>query len=903
MSDSDQFDVPVNPSDLFDPGVIREACRAIAGDRAWLVWTPVMRGNRTEKLPVDPTDGVPRAPNAARDRGVLTLEEAIEAATRLGRASFGIGLVPGRVTSLPLLAFDLDDVVGDRGVIRSSLWKVISTDGKEPDAYAELSPSRSGLRLLVQGVMDGRTEIGSGIEIGSVGVYHGEAKFVTVTGRHVGGPLDIVEAPALLERAVTRMRDLHAARGAQGLMLGYSGAAGGGEAAARAHILSGAALHEPLMHLGGLWARSTNLTQDQIEKRLTDLMDQSAARVDDESRWLERSRHIHRWTKGAITKFGSAWQKMERSADLTAAHEKIRGHIERARERAETERLEALAADGGPTLDGAEGDDPDAELDALIEWMDEQRVLDLKGMDLGSLTREQGAEPGTWDWALESMPSALGRDLALHVRDRQTLHLPGGACLAALASLSALVRGAYCAVGRRVTTLNLYAAALAGTGAGKSPMLRVVSACARLSNSLILDKPTTAEGMHQAFLAGGGSGDDDAMLATGPSPSLALVMDEWAPVMGGIIDGRANSPYRGGVDVLLAVFELADGTLPAKVYSTRRKAAVANPWVTTFGVSTEAGLERLLTRDGVRGGFINRHVIVNEAWRPAPPIVRGRNWTIPSRVPDDLREGLERIAVLAATARRAMLMGDGPGRRLEGGAETALRALHGEHETGRPWRRIEIAPDLYDRMLDAQAALVERLDRDTEDFAMGELASRAAQNMVKISALLRVGDIDPVLGAEWSAPMAVSPVQAEWAIRFVSQAIEDTAIAAADRLGLSAPMETAAQALARQVRKALRRPEAAARRSWRDMNRRGYIPRAQMMVWATRIDHPRPDLAIRALEDWGLIQRVGDAFLARHLRTKGAGRPLTEAWIVLPGADDGDAPYGAYWLDPDQARN
>lgn len=296
--------------------MLRKALAPIAQDRCFLCWQPVTRGNRVEKVPCDPESGrIPKSGNSAAQRGVLTLDEALAAAEKHG---CGIGIVPGKATSAKLVGLDFDDALSTTGVFRDSLAQIAGA----PDCYLEISPSGSGLRGLYIGEVTA-SDIRSGAEIGSVGLYFGPSKFVTVTGRHWGGPQDLVAAPEVTDRAIDRMRHLAASKDAAGTLSSYHGQAG--LQTALRHIESGAALHEPLMFIGGYLVRTTMYRGPAIEAYLYDLMAESKARDDDPERFDERIAQIPRWTAGAIRKFGNSWQKLANGPSEEDATNKVRG--------------------------------------------------------------------------------------------------------------------------------------------------------------------------------------------------------------------------------------------------------------------------------------------------------------------------------------------------------------------------------------------------------------------------------------------------------------------------------------------------------------------------------------------------------------------------------------------------
>ncbi|MCA0940191.1 AAA family ATPase [Salipiger pacificus] len=291
------------PTRMVNEGTPEAHCpdmlRAIFADRAdphgflcWVSSPNAKNPDRLDKIPVDPETGRIAKGNSARERGILTLEEALSAAAE---HHVGVGGVPGR---LGLIAPDYDAALTTQGRLIKPVAEVIGCegDGTGAGAYFERSPSGTGLRGLLVGKVP--YDIGSGTERGGYGFYFGESKFVTLTGNHWAGPIEIREAQDIIDRTADAMYRANAKSfGGDYSMLGYHGAKDV-ERAEKA-IISGAELHAPLMFLSAHWARTRHWTDaDQIEFDLYALMEQSSEKGSE--RWHERMSNIPRWTKGAL---------------------------------------------------------------------------------------------------------------------------------------------------------------------------------------------------------------------------------------------------------------------------------------------------------------------------------------------------------------------------------------------------------------------------------------------------------------------------------------------------------------------------------------------------------------------------------------------------------------------------
>jgi len=158
--------------------------RDLAGlGRRWVVWQYEIRDGKRTKVPLQP-DGS-RASSTAPSTW-STYQDCAGAYVRgLGD---GLGIV---LSGDGLVGVDLDHSVGADGSVAPWAAEIVAA----LDSYTEVSPSGAGLRVFVRGELPaGRRKRGD------IEMYE-TARYLTVTGRHLGGtPERIAERHGALAR-------------------------------------------------------------------------------------------------------------------------------------------------------------------------------------------------------------------------------------------------------------------------------------------------------------------------------------------------------------------------------------------------------------------------------------------------------------------------------------------------------------------------------------------------------------------------------------------------------------------------------------------------------------------------------------------------------------------------------
>jgi len=139
----------------------------------WAIWTAEPRPNKPNKF-----DKAPRSPATGHKIGTDKPElfgtfEQAKSAYDVGNYS-GVGIL---LTGNGIVGFDIDDyeqTFASNPAVKA--WVFAAINDEDNPAYAELSPSGSGLRLFIRGELPEK-----GRKSGSLEVYD-NVRFLTITG-------------------------------------------------------------------------------------------------------------------------------------------------------------------------------------------------------------------------------------------------------------------------------------------------------------------------------------------------------------------------------------------------------------------------------------------------------------------------------------------------------------------------------------------------------------------------------------------------------------------------------------------------------------------------------------------------------------------------------------------------
>lgn len=161
----------------FDTKHIPDELAAVA---QWVAWQPVWQEERgkVDKIPLNPRTGLAGSIHDPANR--MRFGVAVEYARANG---FGIGFV--FTDDDPFTGVDVDHCIVD-GKLNDTANDILA----ELQSYADVSPSGTGLRVIVRGPHPGgrKSNVNAGVEM------YANGRFLTITGRHIAGtPFTITE--------------------------------------------------------------------------------------------------------------------------------------------------------------------------------------------------------------------------------------------------------------------------------------------------------------------------------------------------------------------------------------------------------------------------------------------------------------------------------------------------------------------------------------------------------------------------------------------------------------------------------------------------------------------------------------------------------------------------------------
>lgn len=363
----------------------------------------------------------------------------------------------------------------------------------------------------------------------------------------------------------------------------------------------------------------------------------------------------------------------------------------------------------GEAIEGADRGEPEPSADASEEPPEFERI------PVEAYADEGGKES---DW-LEPFPGVMETLFHLSLR-RQFRQQPVLTIAAALAAMSAVMHGKYCLPdGIRP---NLYIVGLAGTSAGKSGPLNLVSTLVSLTGLLPYSN------------IGSGQGVEDA-LALDEAKRANLVIDEVAHLILAYSDQKAAHYLSAIGDMFLKMFERSSGEYVTRILADTEKKPkrIFNPHMTLYGTTTHAkmrGINPSLVEDGTLG----RCLIVN-----GEDFVRGVDPYDTGTLYQDLKEAVGEQAKRIAEY--------GPSQSFPNEHRTVIRVSPTAHARFR-----EIGEDFDTK-------------RENMPGAKGALLGRSIEQVKKIALVLAVWDINMMPKA---AANQVEIRHVEWALNFVN---------------------------------------------------------------------------------------------------------------------------------------
>jgi primase-polymerase (primpol)-like protein len=156
----------------------------------WVCWTTQERSGKATKLPLDPTSVSGAYASTADPATWGSFDAALQRAT--APDVDGIGFV--FTTEDPFVGVDLDDCREETGLSDEAIEIITRLH-----SYTEVSPSGSGLHILVRGTLPEGPRRKGGVEA------YDDARYFTMTGERLAGtPREINERPGPLRRVHER---------------------------------------------------------------------------------------------------------------------------------------------------------------------------------------------------------------------------------------------------------------------------------------------------------------------------------------------------------------------------------------------------------------------------------------------------------------------------------------------------------------------------------------------------------------------------------------------------------------------------------------------------------------------------------------------------------------------------
>lgn len=807
-----------------DYGSLRRVLRYYRDKKAYLVWLAVpAEDGKVDKVPCDPVTGQMTAPNSARDRGVLRLDEAIAAAKLLEACGVecGVGVYP---PNAGLIAIDLDRCVVVNGTTVVAPWALPIVS----ESYAEISPSGKGIRMLVSQISEALSKRANGHERNGIGVYGKITnRFVTLTGIPVGpdGPVDVLGLSDRAERAIWARFEAEGAKQVKG-MIGAGGADGyphgqRGMDMALEDILTGASLHPAMVSYLSRAAMLIGL--EKARENCLAIYHESDAKLKDPERWAAREGHIDEivgWLRkqGKFKRDEIPTQKLE--AAKRSAMERFGKREVAAPKSAGRFRKHMWCEDTGGFFYHHWGDGgwlkeiPEDQFEGMLAEFEQVRddyrydleeheidefwyaylvdhglpVPEVLRKSLGLAGVQQAADEAAiaaeWEqtragyaarmtvsedpqaWLLDDCPSVLLQDLMRHMMARQTMPSYGVACAGALVAGGVVLQNGVIGLGQFETGGNTGAVVVERSGSGKSVTAGIIRAVARIaSGTEIIGKPESAQGVYDAMLDGDGK--------------LLVIADEADDYLSAISDPRQRGSHmQKSMSVITEAFPQACGYLEVSASARRnranpRPASVVGPYINLLMMTTPEHIPGVVSGKLLRGGFFGRVLYLR-----TPSLARVR--------PDKVTPGLPTEMVVAL--KDAAFAFHRPGVVAVMGRAPEVPSWVHFRENGQACKAMRVSDEQYERLDGFRDGLVD-LHGDIAGRS-GETALRVA---VTVAAMMQV-DAAGMLGEPLRALMAeewvVPDVALDWAVRVVGLSV---AALVADGQMLEAPQEVAEQ--------------------------------------------------------------------------------------------------------------
>ena len=906
--------------------VLKKALHRYADNRAFLVWRAIDDGEGNfSKMPVDPADGVSRAPNSATERSVLTFQEAVDAAERLRAQDIpcGVGMLARKAG---IIAIDIDDCVKVNGVAKIDQWALDVIGGN----YAEWSPSRTGLRCLVtaEGLDPELLARANGHERVGLGLYGPHAnKFVTLTGQVLDGAEQAISPLSPDQQSAIWKRWSKAPKLDNSLFVSSYPPGEHGRNLAIEDIVTGASLHPATV---AYVASAANvMARSLIENILHEAYQESDAREADPGRWNDRypksiegaiewvgkregfkvrepvPEQKRQGAKGFVENFKATKEaraeaiEAERIAELDpyeAEIEKVRSEgrlayrFETRGNRADTG-YESVATAWIPADEYFElsehwGFDAEARLsEETADDIDKFRIYmaNDKGRDtpgdlhdspvLIRLREERAAEEAleelrTGDDGLQGdLAPWMVEDIPSEALKRLAEHVLARQAydMPPLAALSALMAVSVLAQNAFAVQWRSYATPLNLYAIGVGPSGAGKEAGRELVGSvghMVGENTVSGKVASEAGLY-------DALIAAGRTGKVVLWDEIWS--LFAKLGQPQSTHEQGMIAVLLESYNKGTGQIGTTALSAsnrnQRPPILYAPALSFYGTTTPRRLFKAITDDFLEDGLVGRTMFVRSPRGPEKPLT----YQGPVSLPDDIREALRHAAGAFRHVGASMASPK------EGTLDPRLRWSIAESSSapeGRAFIRIEIG----DR---ERARIAEWASTKQGEFpdtsAMSAVASRATtEQVIRIAAICAVGKVldevlllgDDCVEVLNRRGVSIDGACIDYATRVVGHLLDDLGSIAGQFSGGDTPAERSNQKIRQKITRAILEWDTIPLRkqqasAWRKQLKGGWVTTACLSYITTDSDARAVESVMNTLITRGDF--AGLAYLPRDL--------------------------------------
>lgn len=610
----------------------RSAIEELSRRDQWVAWRSqsVPGKDKPTKIPINPRTG--RKASVADARTWGSREDAEERARSDNLA--GVGFV--FTADDDVTGVDLDDCIGADGAIEGWAADILTLG----ETYAETSPSGRGIHLFARG------KIGAAIKSNAAGVeIYDRGRYFTMTFQHISAtPTEVRPATATLERLQARVEAFKRGSGAP-----EGGSPPRGSSEQRRNVETGETffglVNSRALENLARWVPAVFGTAAMYQKGT------GAYRVSSRTlgRALQEDLSI---APNGIVDFGIADMGDRRNGkrspiDVVIEHGSASDSSTAALWLCERlgvdpellgwgEKRRASAGEGGALAAGIIAGRSSTEESRLVEAAGGDIIDNETGEVVASAVPDEASSRltlfGPGEAVLDEgylLPHGLVGDIARWILDTSRRPLGRLAVGAALTTVGTMIaRAVY---GPTESSVHLYIAGLARTGAGKDHPLRAGAALLREG------------GMEGRIGPGEFTSQSAVVSAIVRRPAMLAPLDELGSFLARVNAKMAGGWERGISKWLRTLWGTSLGDVQTPEWADRESQNIRRPALSIYGVSTPEQFYGALSEEDIQNGFINRFLLCSDARPPErdPPRL------LSAGVPPSIVEGLARLRSLS----------------------------------------------------------------------------------------------------------------------------------------------------------------------------------------------------------------------------------------------------------------